>query len=36
MSSSAAKDKAYADNNAAEVPPWALDVDGYCCFVKNI
>ena len=24
------------DKDDVEVPSWALDVDGYCCFIKDI
>ena len=36
VSPSVVKDNAWADKDVVEVPSWAVDVDGYCCFVKRI
>ena len=36
VSPSVVKDTAGADKDVVEVPSWAVDVDGYCCFVKSI
>ena len=33
---SVVKENAYADEDVVGHPSWALDVDGYLCFVKHI